>query len=194
MPASSPCGLLDVVDLEAVLLGPAHIHAQQHVGPVLALGAAGAGMHLEVGIVGVGLAGKQRLELAARDLGLELAQRRLGFGDDLLIVLGLAELDQRQLIVELLLDARRARRADRRARCAPASPGWRAAGRSTDWGLRPAGSARQAARAPCRRQRCLLSSPTDCLISATMVSISARMVRSECQISDVSNQISSVIE
>ena len=30
-------------------------------------------------------------------------------------------------------------------------------------------------RAPCRRQRCLLSSPTDCLISSTMVSISARM-------------------
>ena len=40
--------LLDVVDLETVLLGPAHIHAQQHVGPVLALGAAGAGMDLEV--------------------------------------------------------------------------------------------------------------------------------------------------
>jgi hypothetical protein len=28
---------------------------------------------------------------------------------------------------------------------------------------------------PCRRQRCLLSSPSDCLISSTMVSISARM-------------------
>ena len=105
MPASSPCGLLDVVDLVAVLLRPAHIHAQQHVGPVLALGAAGAGMDLEVAIVGVGLAGKQRLEFAARDLGLELAQRGFGFGDDLLILLGFAELDQRHLVVELLLDA-----------------------------------------------------------------------------------------
>ena len=71
-----------IVDLEAVLLGPAHIHAQQHVGPVLALGAAGAGMHFEIGVVGVGLARKQRLELAARDIGLELAQRCFRLGDD----------------------------------------------------------------------------------------------------------------
>src|SRR5579862_721410 len=50
-----------------------------------------------------------------------------------------------------------------------------AADRSRDWGLRPAGSARQGGRALCRRQRCLISSPADCLISSTMVSISARM-------------------
>ncbi len=36
---------------------------------------------------------------------LSLRKRRFGLGDDLLIVLGLAELDQRHLIVELLLDA-----------------------------------------------------------------------------------------
>ena len=48
---------------------------------------------------------KQRLELAARHFGLELAQARLGFGDDLLIVLGLAELDQGDLVVEFLVDA-----------------------------------------------------------------------------------------
>ena len=97
--------LLDVVDLEAVLLGPSHIHAQQHVGPILALGTAGAGVHFEIGIVGVGLTAKQRLKLAARNLRLKLAQRRFRFGDDLLVVLGLAELDHRHLIVELLLDA-----------------------------------------------------------------------------------------
>ena len=93
MPASSPCGLLEILDLVAVLLGPARVHAQQHAGPVLALGAAGAGMDFEVAVVGVGLAGQQRLELAARDFGLELAQRRLGLGDDALILLGLAEFD-----------------------------------------------------------------------------------------------------
>src|SRR6266436_7696652 len=40
--------LLQIFDLEAVLLGPARIHAQQHRGPVLTLGAAGAGVHFEV--------------------------------------------------------------------------------------------------------------------------------------------------
>ncbi len=66
-------GLLDVIDLEAVLLRPAHVHAEQHTGPVLAFGAAGAGMNFEIAIVGVGFAGKQRLELAASNLGPELA-------------------------------------------------------------------------------------------------------------------------
>ena len=98
-------GLFEVLDLEAVLLGPARVHAQQHLGPVLALGAAGAGMDFEIAIVAVGLAGQQRLELAARHFGLQLAQRRFGLGDDFLIVLGFAEFDQHHLIVELLLDA-----------------------------------------------------------------------------------------
>src|SRR5579862_3630753 len=110
-------------------------------------------MHFKIRIVVVGLAGQQRLELAARDFGLEPTQRVLGFGNDLLVLLGFAKFDQRHLIVELLRDADRSR----------------------DWDLRTAGSARQAVRAPCRRQRCLLSSATDCLISPTITSISARM-------------------
>ena len=65
-------GLFEQLDLVAVLLGPARVHAKQHAGPVLALGAAGAGVHLEIGVVAVGLARQQRLELAARGLGLEL--------------------------------------------------------------------------------------------------------------------------
>ena len=168
-------GLFDVVDLEAVLLGPAHIHAQQHVGPVLALGAAGAGMHFEVGIVGVGLARQQRLELAARDLGLERAQRRLRLGDDLLVVLGLAELDHRDLVVEVLLDAgdrgelvlERGALLHHPARALRVVPEIGVFGLPVQLG--------KPRRAPCRRQRCLLSSPTDCLISSTMASISARM-------------------
>ena len=62
-------------------------------------------MDLDIGIVGIGLARQQRLELAAGDLGLKLLERLLGLGDDLLIVLGLAELDHGELIVELALDA-----------------------------------------------------------------------------------------
>ena len=98
-------GLLDPLDLVAVLLGPARVHAHEHVGPVLALGAAGAGMDLEVGVVAVGLARQQRLELAPGDVRLEPPQRVLGVGDDGAVLLGLAELDHGELVVELLLDA-----------------------------------------------------------------------------------------
>ena len=50
--------VLEVVDLglEALLLGPAQVHAHQHLGPVLALGAAGAGMHGDDGVERIGLA------------------------------------------------------------------------------------------------------------------------------------------
>ena len=51
-----PLALLDPVDLVTVLLRPAHIHAHEHAGPVLALGAAGPGVHFEIAIVGIGLA------------------------------------------------------------------------------------------------------------------------------------------
>ncbi len=98
-------GLLDPFDLVAVLLGPAGVHAHEHAGPVLALGAARSGMHLEEAVIGVGLARQQRLELAPRHLRLELSQRRLGLGDGVAVVLGLAELDHGELVVELLLDA-----------------------------------------------------------------------------------------
>ena len=169
-------GLFQILDLVAVLLGPARVHAQQHRGPVLALGAAGAGMDFEIGVVGVGLARQQRLELAARDFVLAaFFSAALGLGDDRLIVLGLAELDHADVVVELALDPADGRRADPRARCAPASALRAAADRSRDWDLRPGVQLGEARRATCRSQRCLLSSPTDCLMSSTSFSISARM-------------------
>src|SRR5262249_37940991 len=78
---------------------------RQHIGPILALGAARAGMDFEVAVVSVGLARKESIHLAARDLGLQLAQSFLGLGDDLAVVLGLGKLDQRKAVVEFLLDA-----------------------------------------------------------------------------------------
>jgi hypothetical protein len=51
------------LDLVAVLLGPADIHARQHRRPVAAFGAARARVDLEEGVVAVGLAVQQRLEL-----------------------------------------------------------------------------------------------------------------------------------
>src|SRR5581483_3266451 len=97
-------GLFQPLDLVAVRLGPAHVHAHQHAGPILALGAAGAGVHFEIAVVGVGLARQQRLELAARKLGAQALERGFRLGDGLVVLFGFAELDQSELVVELLLD------------------------------------------------------------------------------------------
>ncbi len=87
MPASSPSCISRTSTLKPLAFRPARIHAQQHVRPILALGAAGAGMDFEVGVVGIGLARKQRLDLARADLVRPASlQRCLGFGDDRLIV------------------------------------------------------------------------------------------------------------
>ncbi len=99
-------GLLDHLDVEFAPLGPAHVHAQQHPRPVAALGAAGAGVDFEIGVVGVRLARQQRLELAPLALGLERLQRRDALGLGRLVALGLAEFDQRRRVVELALDLR----------------------------------------------------------------------------------------
>jgi hypothetical protein len=87
-----------------VLLGPAHIHAQQHLGPVLRLGAALAGLHLQEAVVAVRLAGKEALELALRRLLAQLGQGRLGLGGDRLIALGVGQLDEADGIVQLALE------------------------------------------------------------------------------------------
>src|SRR3546814_11924870 len=44
------------LDLEAAAFGPAQIHAQQHLGPVLRFGASGAGLQINISVVLVELA------------------------------------------------------------------------------------------------------------------------------------------
>jgi hypothetical protein len=61
-------------------------------------------VHLEVGVVGVGLAREQALELALAGLLAQPLQRRLGLGEDRLVALGLRELDQAERVLELALD------------------------------------------------------------------------------------------
>ena len=63
-------------------------------------------MHLDIGVVGVGLARKQRFELAPFALGLERPERRDPLGFDRLVALGLSKLDQRRRVIELALDFR----------------------------------------------------------------------------------------
>ena len=55
--------VIDQFDFVTVAFAPAGVHPLQHFGPVLAFSAAGAGMHFEIGIVGIGFARQQRLHL-----------------------------------------------------------------------------------------------------------------------------------
>ncbi|OIQ65037.1 hypothetical protein GALL_534080 [mine drainage metagenome] len=96
--------LFQVLDLEAVLFGPARIHAQQHRGPILALGSPRAGVNLEIGIEAVGFPRQQGLQLATRDFLLQGFQRGLGFSHHARIVLGLAEFDHADIVLEFALD------------------------------------------------------------------------------------------
>ncbi len=85
-------------------LGPAHVHADQHLGPVLALGAAGAGVGLEVAVVAVGLAREQGLQARPPRPGGEPAQRRDGVVDHLLVALLGAELGELDVVGKLALE------------------------------------------------------------------------------------------
>ena len=180
MPASSPC-----VSSRYSILKPCfsaqRVYMRSSIcGPVLALGAAGAGMHFEIGIEPVGLARQQRLEFAAGDFLLQGFQRVLGLGDDARHRSRLRRVRSSRYCLPARARPCRCPPAHPPARCAPASASGPSGDRSRDWGLRRACSARQAGPWIVRRQRCLLSSPTDCLISSTRRSISARMVSSVC--------------
>ena len=61
--------------LEAAALGPLQVHAQQHLGPVLRLDPAGAGMDGDDGVGGVVLAAQHLLDLGGLDLGFERVER-----------------------------------------------------------------------------------------------------------------------
>ena len=77
----------DVGDLglEAQALAEAQVHAQQDLGPVLALGAAGAGVDAQEGVAGVAFAVEVMLDLGLLDVFLEMGHfffqfRRAGRG------------------------------------------------------------------------------------------------------------------
>ena len=53
------CLIIDHLYLVAALFGPAIVHALQHFGPVLTLGAASTRMDLDEAIIGVGFARQQ---------------------------------------------------------------------------------------------------------------------------------------
>ena len=58
-------------------------------------------MNLDIGVILIGFAGKQRLDLARMGFLTELDQRLLGLGDDVLVTLLLAESNQLDIVVKL---------------------------------------------------------------------------------------------
>ena len=61
-------GRLVDLDAEAATFGPARVHAQQHLGPVLRVGAAGAGVQFDDGVVLVVGSAEETLGLERGDL------------------------------------------------------------------------------------------------------------------------------
>jgi hypothetical protein len=62
-------------------------------------------MDFEIAVIGVGLAGQQAFEFASSGFGPQPLERRLGLGDDGVLALALAQLDQLARLVDLALDA-----------------------------------------------------------------------------------------
>jgi hypothetical protein len=83
---------VEYLGLEAARRGPLEIHAQQHLRPVLRLGAAGAGLDVEEGVVRVHLAAEHALEFELAHVGLESRGVGLELAHHALVGVGLGEL------------------------------------------------------------------------------------------------------
>ena len=88
MPGLLARARLEQLDLEAAPLGPAHLHAQHHLGPVLGVGAARAGVDGHERVAGVVVAGEQALLLGGAQARLDGRDRVLELGGDVLVLLG----------------------------------------------------------------------------------------------------------
>ncbi len=71
MPGLLPRGRLEQLDLETTFLGPAHLHAQHHLGPILGVGATGAGVDRHERVAGVVATREQPLLLELLEAGLD---------------------------------------------------------------------------------------------------------------------------
>ena len=94
MPATSPSATSVISALKPALVGPAQVHAQQHLRPVLRLGAAGAGLDVEEAVVRIHLAREHALELEARDLAFDPVHVLLDRAHHGLVRVGLGQLEQ----------------------------------------------------------------------------------------------------
>ena len=86
--------MIDQLDLHSMPLPPARVHALQHFGPVLAFGPPGAGIDLNVCVIGIGLSGQESRDLVAVGASGQLGQRANAVVDQGRIAFRLGHFDQ----------------------------------------------------------------------------------------------------
>jgi len=94
-------GLLDL-DLHPAPLGPAHLHPQEHLGPVLRVGPARAGVHGHERVARVVLAREEPRLLELRQSRLDRGALALELGGDRVVLLG--ELLERLEVLDVGLE------------------------------------------------------------------------------------------
>ena len=104
MPASSARLLIDNFGFETAPLAPAQVHAVEHEGPVLAFGAARAGMDFDEAIVLVGLAGEQCFELHPTDFFHQVFEACLRFGTHPFLAFGVGQFVELKRVGEAFID------------------------------------------------------------------------------------------
>lgn len=93
-PASSPARKSRVSTLKLFFFGPADVHAEEHLDPVLSFGAAGAGVEGDDGVVGVVFAGEHEGKFKVFDVFAQGAYGGGDFGVDAFVVFVHAQLPQ----------------------------------------------------------------------------------------------------
>src|SRR2546427_1699697 len=93
--------VLEQLGAVAAALAPAEVHAEQHLGPVLGLEAAGAGMDLDDRVARVVLAAEELLQLERGELGLDLLDRAAQLAQGLGVAL-LGQLEEDLRLVDAL--------------------------------------------------------------------------------------------
>src|SRR5581483_1428204 len=89
------------LDLEPATFGPARVHAQQHLGPVLRVRTARARVHLADRVTFVVLTGEERAQLQLVERGPHARDRLLDLRLDGVVALFATQLEQRLRVVEV---------------------------------------------------------------------------------------------
>ena len=100
-----PFGHLDQLGCEPPPLAPAQVHAEQHLRPILGLGAAGTSLDVEKGAGGIHLAGEHPAELQRAEPLPERGYVGIDLGDGLGVGFLLGQGEQRPGVIEAGVEA-----------------------------------------------------------------------------------------
>ncbi len=99
-------GLVNDLGVVLAALGPAQVHAHQHLGPILRLGAAGAGIDVDDGVAVVVRARHHRIPSERRHLRAEFGHIGGDLAHQVGILFGFGQVEQLQQFVGAALDRR----------------------------------------------------------------------------------------